>query len=153
MITTSVSIIIFLSGIVMGTGIGIAWSVYNVYKIVKKDQKRKIDDCYKPSYYSYFPRSKQNRHDDIIYADIRDAEKVLTDLNVILNKYGNVSKHDLYELSGLDASLIDNAYGWTDLKEASILRVSSRGWKIFLPSPIRFSDEILKQNNSRKEVY
>lgn len=71
-------------------------------------------------------------YDDVIIPTRGDAEEVLDRMFEALSKYGEVSVADFYELVGITGNWTDNKYGWTDLRNASIVRVRD-GYVIKLP--------------------
>lgn len=81
-------------------------------------------------------RTVTTRHEfsDIILAHRSDAEEVLDGMIELVDKYGNVSVSDFYELVGMTnaSEFTDNKYGWTDLRNASI-QVVRGGYIIRLP--------------------
>lgn len=81
-------------------------------------------------------RTITTRHEfsDIILAHRSDAEEVLDGMIELVDRYGNVSVSDFYELVGMTnaSEFTDNKYGWTDLRGASI-QVVRGGYVIRLP--------------------
>lgn len=73
--------------------------------------------------------------DEIILATRAEAEEVISRLFDIVTKYETVSVEDLYELVGVTGrSFMDSKWGWTDLRGASVARISS-GYLLDLPQP------------------
>ena len=70
--------------------------------------------------------------DDIILDDRGEAEDVLSRMDDLIEAYGMVSVADLNDLVGITGSYTDNKYGWTNLRDASILRVRE-GYMLKLP--------------------
>jgi hypothetical protein len=97
----------------------------------------------KISYVSYdkFSSSKPNRgpvtkstysYDDITLESRGDAEAVLIQMDELLDKYQMVSVADFYDCVGVAGNYTDNKYGWTDLRNAQVIR-TREGYKIKLP--------------------
>jgi hypothetical protein len=72
--------------------------------------------------------------DEIILATRAEAQEVVDRLFDIVAKYGTVSVADLYELVGVTGSYTDDKWGWTDIRGASVARISS-GYLLDLPQP------------------
>jgi len=79
-------------------------------------------------------RSRQPRRDlnDFVLASREDAALVLERLIDILDKYEVASVADLYDLTGLPSSHVDNKWGWTYLNNAEIRQVRN-GYLLDLP--------------------
>lgn len=90
------------------------------------------------SYYNggYSTRKEEKRdryaYDNIVLESRAEAEEVLTRMFECLDKYGNVSVNDLYDLVGIDGDYTDARYGWRDLKNADVVRVRD-GYQLKLP--------------------
>lgn len=75
-------------------------------------------------------------YDDIIFETRGDAEAVLSTMEDILTRFKVVSVGDFYDLAEVSTTnYAINKYGWNDLHDASIGRVSE-GWVIRFPSVI-----------------
>ena len=72
---------------------------------------------------------------DIKYNSLGSANEVLHSMMDIIDKYGYVTVADMYDMSDLPCSYIDNNYGWLDLSSASILSVRD-GYILRLPKPL-----------------
>lgn len=72
-------------------------------------------------------------YDDVTLESRGDAEAVLMQLDELLDKYQMVSVADFYDCVGVAGSYTDNKYGWTDLRNAQIIRTMDGGYKIKLP--------------------
>ena len=75
--------------------------------------------------------------DDIVLESRGEAERVLDQMDDILDVYKNVSVLDLYELCGIRTEPTDNKYGWTDLRNAEIIRVRD-GYLLKMPKASPF---------------
>ena len=96
------------------------------------------------SYRSFYddPRSRDSRdvravtpalnYDDIIIDTRGEAEAVLSQMNDLIDTYQIVSVADLYDLVGLSGNYTDNKYGWTNLRNAEVIRVRD-GYMLKLP--------------------
>ena len=76
-------------------------------------------------------RERRERSDDridyrcIIVRDRRDAEDIVNKLWARIEKYGEATKSDLYELVDLPSTHTDNNWGWVDQKDIGIRRVQT----------------------------
>lgn len=92
------------------------------------------------SYRSYYDdRNKPTRvissgynYDDIVLPTRMEAEKVLQSMDDLIEAYGLVSVADYYDLVDVVSQYTDNHYGWTDIRNARIVRVND-GYLIKLP--------------------
>lgn len=100
------------------------------------------------SYRSYYERDRErdrdryasrNRnsysYDDIIIDNRGEAEEVLSRMDELIDTYGLASVADFYELVGVTGNYTDNKYGWTDIRNASVVRVRD-GYIIKLPKAL-----------------
>lgn len=104
---------------------------------------KKNSTASKISYRSYYERENDRRnstpsirnaysYDDIIIETRGEAEEVLLRMDELVATYGMVSVADFHELVGITGNYTDVKYGWTDIRNASIIRVRD-GYKIKLP--------------------
>lgn len=93
----------------------------------KSDLKDKLDDI-------LVGRSeiKSSMRPELIFPARVDAENLLAGLVDAIVKYGHVTVSDAYGLAGIVSSFKDNHFGWTDLTNASVIRVRT-GYKLYLP--------------------
>ena len=76
--------------------------------------------------------SSGNSYDDIVLESRGEAETVLSRMDEIMEEYSFVRVADLYDLVGVTGSFTDNNYGWTNIRNAKIVRVRD-GYKIDMP--------------------
>ena len=74
-------------------------------------------------------------YDDIILDSRGEAEEVLSRLDEIMDAYKLVRVADLYDLVGITAPHTANAYGWTNIRNAEVVRVRN-GYMIKMPRAI-----------------
>lgn len=81
-----------------------------------------------------FRSRARNSHDiqEIILTTRGKAEDVIDELCEMIDKYQAVSVAELYEMVALDFTHVDSKWGWTDLRDASVSRVSD-GYRLNLP--------------------
>jgi len=101
----------------------------------------------KISYRSYYDRGSSRRepdtrplynsysYDDIILNSRGEAEDVLARMDELIDSYGLVRVADLYDLVGITGNYTDNKYGWTNIRNAQIVRVRD-GYMIKMPRAI-----------------
>lgn len=92
----------------------------------KRDDDRRYGSRTRTVGYSY---------DDIILESRGEAEEVLTRLCEAIDTYTVVSVADLYDLVGVSGNYTDNKYGWTNLRNADIIRVKD-GYLLKLPKAL-----------------
>ena len=63
------------------------------------------------------------------------AEDVLERMDELIATYQVVSVADFYDLVGVSGNYTDNKYGWTDIRNASVIRVRD-GYMIKLPKAL-----------------
>lgn len=71
-------------------------------------------------------------YDDIVVDTRGEAESVLLRMDEIMEEYGSVRVADLYDLVGVTGQYTDNNYGWTNIRNADVVRVRD-GYKIKMP--------------------
>lgn len=80
-------------------------------------------------------RTSRYDFDDIILDTRGEAEDVLTRMDELLEAYGIVSVADMYDLVGITCEYTDNKYGWTNLRNADVVRVRD-GYMLKLPKAL-----------------
>ena len=95
------------------------------YNRIYDDRDRRRDDE---------PRSRARfSYDDITVSDKGEAEAVLDRLCETVREYGAARVADLYDLLGVTSdNYTDNDYGWTNLRNARVVRVRD-GYAFDLP--------------------
>lgn len=99
---------------------------YRDYNSISKSGDRLYGGSRTTSGYSY---------DDIVVETRGEAEAVLSRMDEIMEEYEIVRVADLYDLVGITGDYTDNKYGWTNIRNASIVRVRD-GYKINMPRAI-----------------
>lgn len=102
----------------------------------------------KVSYSSYYDRRDSDRRaahstvrtgrydfDSIVLESRGEAEEVLDRLCELIDTYKVASVADLYDLVGVDFEYTDNKYGWTNLRNAEVVRVRD-GYTLKLPKAL-----------------
>ena len=74
-------------------------------------------------------------YDEIIIPSRGEAEAVLDRMDEMLDKYGQVSIGDLYDLVEITGSFTDYKYGWTDLRTADVQKTRD-GYLLKFPRAI-----------------
>ena len=64
-----------------------------------------------------------------------EAEDVLMRMDELMETYGLVRVADLYDLVGITGNYTDNKYGWTNIRNAEIVRVNN-GYMIRMPRAV-----------------
>lgn len=77
-------------------------------------------------------------YDEVVLANRGDAELVLYHLQELVDQYGSASVGDLYDLVGRSHSFVYCKWGWSDLRNAQVVRVRD-GYCIKLPRIISLS--------------
>jgi len=107
--------------------------------------RRSRGNAERVSYRSYYDSPSRTRdsdrrqrsydYDEVILDTREEAEEVLARMDELLADYKMVSVADFYDLVGITGKTTDNRYGWTDLRNASIIR-DRDGYLIKLPRAI-----------------
>ena len=79
--------------------------------------------------------SSRRSYDDIILNSRGEAEEVLARMDELMDTYGLVRVADLYDLVGITGDYTDNKYGWTNIRNAEVVRVRE-GYAIKMPRAI-----------------
>ena len=72
-------------------------------------------------------------YDDVTLDTRSEAEEVLTRMDELIDMYGMVRVADLYDLVGISGNYTDNKYGWTNIRNASVVRDRDGGYRLKLP--------------------
>ena len=76
-------------------------------------------------------------YDDIILETKSEAEKVLDQLEDIIENYGMASVADLYQSAGIrNYPFTCNNYGWTDIRSADSVRLRDGSYMLKLPKAL-----------------
>lgn len=70
--------------------------------------------------------------EDIILEHRGEAESILERLDELVSMYGMASVADMYDLVGITAPYTANNYGWTDIRNAKVVRIRD-GYVIKMP--------------------
>lgn len=70
--------------------------------------------------------------DDLVFDTRADAEATLDQMNDVIDRYNVVTVADMYDSVDLSAPYTANKYGWTNIRNADVVRVRD-GWIIKLP--------------------
>ena len=81
-------------------------------------------------------RQARGRHnfDEIIIETRPEAVEVLNNMQQDLDKYGQVTVSNLYEMVGITGNYTDAKWGWVDLDQVGVTRVRD-GYLLDLPRP------------------
>lgn len=115
-----------------------------LYGESRKGSRRSSVD--KVSYRNYYDRDARPSRmsstsssiyscDDIILDSRGEAEEVLRSLDEIMSTYRLVRVADLYDLVGITAPPTANGYGWTNIRNAEVVRARD-GYMIKMPRAI-----------------
>lgn len=109
---------------------------------------RRTSKAGKISYRDYYDRRDSDRYsrneirtrsgygyDDVIVDTRGEAEDVLARMDELMDEYQVVSVADLYDLVGASCNYTDNNYGWTNIRNAEIVRVRN-GYMIKMPKAL-----------------
>lgn len=94
---------------------------YRDYSKRDRDEGRRSDD-----------RRNSLGYDNIILDSRGEAEMVLEQMVDMIDQYDEVSVADLYDMVDLTAPYTANKYGWTNLRDASVVRTRD-GYAFKLP--------------------
>lgn len=83
----------------------------------------------------YSERKRPYNYDEIVIDNRGEAEEVLARMDELIDVYGTVSVADFYELVGASGSYTDNKYGWTNIRDARVVRTRD-GYIIKLPRAV-----------------
>lgn len=96
----------------------------------------------KISYRNYYERDRRDSnsprlrsgydYEDVVLDTRGEAEEVLSNMDELMSRYHIVSVADLYDLVGLSGNYTDCKYGWTDIRNATIVHVKD-GYLIRMP--------------------
>lgn len=79
------------------------------------------------------PRAYKSYSYENVTIDSRgEAEMVLREMRNLINRYGMARVMDFYDLVGVTGDYTDMSYGWTDLRDAEVVR-RYNGYTINLP--------------------
>lgn len=107
--------------------------------------RKKSSSVANVSYRSYYDRDSRDRYaadnprtrtgynyDDIVLESRGEAEEVIRQMMELVETYDVVSVADLYDLVGMSSQYTDNNYGWTNVRNAEVVRVRD-GYMLKLP--------------------
>lgn len=74
-------------------------------------------------------------YDEIVLDSRGEAEEVLDRMDELIKTYTFVSVADMYDLVGVSCQYTDNKYGWTNIRNAEVVRVRN-GYMLKLPKAL-----------------
>lgn len=82
-------------------------------------------------------RQSRSRQDfrDLKIANRNEAQDVIDQMYEILSRFGVVTVHDLYEMTGVESSHVDYKWGWQRLNGSQVRRLRDGGYLLDLPEP------------------
>lgn len=98
----------------------------------------------KVSYRNYYDEPRQREtattgtrysYDEIILESRGEAERVLSQMNDLIETYERASVADLYDLVGITGEYTDNRYGWTNIRNAEVIRCRE-GYLLQMPKAL-----------------
>lgn len=105
-------------------------------------RKSKSSPASKISYKKFYESDRRDRDDyrlrtgydyeEYVIGNRGEAEEVLSRMDDLIATYGTVSVADFYDLVGVRCNYTDNKYGWTNLRNANVVRVRD-GYMIKFP--------------------
>ena len=98
------------------------------------------------SYTKYYDRDRRDsgsanrtrsgyNYQDVMVDTREEANEVLDRMSEIIETYGIVSVLDMYDLVGITGNYTDNNYGWTNIRNAEIIR-GRDGYTIKMPKAL-----------------
>jgi len=78
----------------------------------------------------------QHQFEEVIIDDRGEAERVLDELQNLIEAYDFASVKDFYTLVNITGSYTDDKFGWTDLRGSRVERVRGGGYMLNLPPTI-----------------
>lgn len=97
---------------------------YNRFYDSRRDDRR---------YESRSTIASRYNFDDITIDSKAEAEEVLERMDELLDTYGMVTVADLCDLVGISCEYTDNKYGWTNLRNAKVVRLRGNEYMLDLP--------------------
>ena len=73
--------------------------------------------------------------DEIILQSRGEAEDVLDGLRNLIEQYDSAGVDDLYHMTNIRSTFVDEKWGWTNLRGARVERVRGGGYLLSLPNP------------------
>lgn len=118
-----------------------------LYGESRKGSKRSTADyvSYNRKYYDRDSRSVRDSRssmssayscDDIELDSRGEAEDVLARMDELMDAYGLVRVADFYDLVGVTGNYTDNKYGWTNIRNAEIIRLRDGKYMIKMPRAV-----------------
>ncbi len=71
--------------------------------------------------------------EDILFNNRGDADRVLAQMDELIDRFEVASVNDYYEYVGITGNYTDYKYGWTDLRTASVVRNRDGSYMIKMP--------------------
>lgn len=120
---------IFLGGTGRGSRSSGNSAHYVSYSRFSEPRERRVESDYRR------PGTRFD-YDNIVFETRADAEATLEQMMDIIDNYGFVTVADLYDMADLSHPYTSNDYGWTNLRNADILRVRGGGYGLKLPKAV-----------------
>lgn len=72
-------------------------------------------------------------YNDIVFDSRGEAQAALDQMEDVISEYGFVTVADFYDMADLSQPYTSNKYGWTNVRNAEVLRLRDGGYIIKLP--------------------
>lgn len=83
------------------------------------------------------PRAKSRfDYDNIAFNTRGEAEAALDQMQDVISTYGFVTVADMYDMADLSAPFTSNKYGWTNIRNAEVVRTFDGDYVIKLPKAV-----------------
>ncbi len=117
------------------TSYGTGRPVVNYTRYSNNTSMRRDSSTRPPS--GYAPIRRSNRLKDIVLESREDADLVLEELDAIIDTpdVGHCTVGDFYGLVGETTRSTDEEWGWTDLSQARVSKLSPKEFLISMPRP------------------
>ena len=108
---------------------------YSIKRTLKKIACHKLEDLFEGGHGEPHIMRGYGLFNNIIFPSRRKAEKVLEELNMLIDKYGKATVADFYDLSEMPSTYNDSHKFWKNLGTARVIH-KRRGFLILLPTPL-----------------
>jgi hypothetical protein len=134
-ITIIIVLLAFMLGIVVGV-LGLKYILLSTLNKENAERKQLLQTGRYGKYISYYKDQKFP-----VLKTREEAETILSELNEIINVYGQASITDLKELLGVTASSVEYRFGWKDLTHAHVAGTYG-GYMLRLPETVILESEV-----------
>lgn len=134
-------VVVTVISVVVGFIGGFAFCKHCILNMLEDERKKHVKKKEESGFYIIHTNSKNYpvlKPKEVRVDSKEEADKVIENINNIMNNYGVVSLADVYDMVGLSTTYLDNTFGWhsSDIPGFNFI-ISGLSYKLTFNDPIK----------------